>query len=203
MNDIARGKKTADRIDSVLAAERSAYPRDAYRMRFTSNHDENTWSGTEYERLGSGARTFAVFTFTFPGIPMVYSGQEAAMNRRLRFFDKDTIPWGGYVLADFYSKLMHLKKNNDLVASGDSGGSFIKVPAGRDRQTYSFLRVKGDRKLFVLLNFSDADQVMLPEGTAFRGHYRELFTGQEKEWKPGDRVTLSPWQYLVYLSVPN
>jgi glycosidase len=172
-------------------------------MRFTSNHDENSWAGTEFERLGAGARTFAVLTFTFPGIPMVYSGQEAAMNRRLRFFDKDTIPWGGYALADFYSKLMHLKKNNDLVANGDSGGTFVKVPAGRDRHAYSFLRVKGDRKLFVLLNFSETDQVLAPEGSAFAGRYRELFTGQEKEWKPGDRVTLSPWQYLVYEPVRN
>jgi len=198
MNDIAAGKKTADKLDSAYAAERRQYASDAYRMRFTTNHDENSWAGTEYERLGAGARTFAVFSFTFPGIPLVYSGQESAMNRRLRFFDKDTIPWGNYPLEPFYTTLMQLKKQNDLIASGDSGGAFIKVPTAKDKQVYAFLRKKGDRKLFVILNLSGNDQTVQMKGNDFPGSYHEVFTGQERQWKAGDKVVLTPWQYLVF-----
>jgi glycosidase len=201
MKAIAKGEESADRIDSAFASEKSSYPVDSYRMRFTSNHDENSWNGTEYEMFGSGARTFAVFTFTFPGIPLVYSGQEAAMNRRLRFFDKDTIPWGNYPLGGFYATLMQLKKTNDLIASGDSGGTFIKIPTSNDRWVYSFIRKKGERKLFVILNFSEADQRISLAGSDFSGKYRELFTGHEKVWKPGDKVTLTPWQYLVFETI--
>lgn len=201
MNEIARGKRSADRIDSALGSETKRYPRDAYRMRFTSNHDENSWNGTEFERLGGGARTFAVLSFTLPGIPLVYTGQEAAMNRRLRFFEKDTVPWNGYVLQDFYSTLMKLKQKNDLVASGDSGGMYQYVPTDRERTVYAFVRAKGERKLFVLLNFSESDQTVSLKGNSFRGEYRELFTGQEKSWKAGEKVTLGPWQYLVYETV--
>ncbi len=200
MNDIAKGKKTADKIDSAYTSEKALYGSDDYRMRFTSNHDENSWKGSEYERMGGGARTFAVFTFTFPGIPLVYSGQEAAMNKRLRFFDKDTIPWNGYVLEPFYTTLMQLKKTNSLIASGDSGGAFIKVPTSKDKQVYTFLRTKGTKKMFVLLNFSESDQSVELKGSDFGGKYKELFTGQEKEWKAGDKATLMPWQYLVYIS---
>ena len=198
LNGIAKGKKSADKIDSALASEKKLYPADAYRMRFTTNHDENSWNGTEYERLGEGARTFAVFTFTFPGIPLVYTGQESAMNKRLRFFDKDTIPWGNYPLEPFYSVLMQLKKKNDLIASGDSGGQFIKVATSNDKQVYSFLRTKYGRKLFVLLNFSEIGQNVVLKGADFAGKYKEIFTGQQKEWKAGDKVFLEPWQYLVY-----
>ena len=198
MNQIAQKKKSAVKIDSLFTSEKSLYPADAFRMRFTSNHDENSWNGTEYERMGSGARTFAVLTFTFPGIPLVYSGQESAMNKRLRFFDKDTIRWGNYPLESFYTTLMQLKKKNDLVASGDSGGQFIKVATGNDKAVYAFLRKKDNRQLFVVLNLSENEQKTQLKGGDFTGKYKELFTGQVKEWKAGDKISLSPWQYLVY-----
>ena len=34
---------------------------------FTSNHDENSWNGTEYEKYGDAAKAFAVFSFTWTG----------------------------------------------------------------------------------------------------------------------------------------
>jgi len=198
MNDIAQKKKPAGDIDSILLQETRSYPADAYRMRFTTNHDENSWNGTEYERLGSGARTFAVLSFTFPGIPLVYSGQEAAMNKRLRFFDKDTIPWGNYPLEPFYTTLMQLKKHNDLLASGDSGGRFIKVATSDNRAVYAFLRKKEDRKIFVILNLSDSDRTVELKGNEFPGKYKEIFTGATREWKRGDKAMLGAWQYMVY-----
>ena len=200
MNDIAKGKKSADKIDSVYRADTAAYPRDAFRMLFTSNHDENSWNGTEFERLGAGARTFAVFTFTFPGIPMVYAGQEAAMDKRLRFFDKDTIPWGGYPLESFYQTLMRLKTSNDLIASGAGGGQMTSIHTGKEKETYAFVRSKGERKLLVLLNFSDTDQEIRLQGNAPEGRYKEIFTGETREWKEGTGMVLKPWQYLVYES---
>lgn len=202
MNDIAKGKTTAKKIDSLLAADQKNYPADAYRMRFTSNHDENTWTGTEFERLGSGARTFAVLTFTLPGIPLIYSGQEAANAKRLRFFDKDTIQWGSFTLEEFYSSLIALKKSSDLIASGDSGGAFIKVPTTNDRQVYCFIRKKAEHRLLVLLNFSDTDQSIQLKGKDFQGLYKSYPSGSEIKLKDGERMTLVPWQYLVYESVP-
>ncbi len=200
MNDIAKGEKSAEKIDSAYRADTAAYPRDAFRMQFTSNHDENSWNGTEFERLGDGARTFAVFTFTFPGIPLVYSGQEAAMDKRLRFFDKDTIPWGNYSLESFYRTLMMLKRTNDLISSGADGGEMTKLYTGKEKETYAFLRSKDKRKLMVLLNFSGADQAIRLRGSPLNGRYREVFTGETREWKEGDSMVMKPWQYLVYES---
>ncbi|MFK4985495.1 alpha-amylase family glycosyl hydrolase, partial [Klebsiella pneumoniae] len=71
----------------------SQYPQDAYKLFFTSNHDENSWNGTEYEKYGTAAKALAVFTFTWKGIPLIYSGQENANQKRLKFFDKDLIEW--------------------------------------------------------------------------------------------------------------
>ena len=199
MNQIAKGNKTADKIDTVYALEKRQFSPDAYLMRFTSNHDENSWNGTEYERLGDGAQAFAVLTFTFPGIPLVYSGQESAMQKRLRFFDKDTIPWGNYPLGSFYSKLTQLKKKDTLLlAAGKQGGDFIKVSTSNDKEVYAFLRKIPGRQIFVLLNLSPKKQMIQLNETDFPGEYSEIFTGIAKDWKAGEKVKLMPWQYFVY-----
>ncbi|MEI7678671.1 MAG: alpha-amylase family glycosyl hydrolase [Betaproteobacteria bacterium] len=198
MNEICAGKKSADKLDSLLADETKRFPKDSYRMRFTSNHDENSWNGTEYERLGDGARAFAVLTFTFPGIPLIYSGQESAMTKRLRFFDKDTISWQNYPLEAFYSNLTQLKKKNKLIATGEGSGEFIKVATTNDKAVYAFLRKKPHRQMFVILNFSPKEQAVELKGREFEGHYREVFTGHPKDWGGGDKVILAPWAYFVY-----
>jgi glycosidase len=198
MNGIAQGKKAATVIDSIYAAELKKFTKDAYRMRFTSNHDENSWNGTEFERMGEGARTFAVLCFTFPGIPLIYSGQESAMNRRLRFFDKDTIPWGNYPLEPFYKKLTELKTRNSLLDAGAAGGEFVKITTNCDQAVYAFVRRTKQDKLFVVLNLSGRDQVATMKGTDYTGTYQELFTGTDCSFKNNDRITLKAWEYRVY-----
>jgi glycosidase len=104
------------------------------------------------------------------------------------------------VLEPFYTTLMQLKKTNGLIASGDSGGVFTKVATDKDKQVYCFLREKGGRKMFVLLNFSEADQKISLRGDAFAGDYKELFTGEKKSWKANEKAVLGPWQYQVYVT---
>ena len=60
-------------------------------MYFTTNHDENTWDGTVFDRLGDAHKTLQVLAATMDGMPLVYSGQEAANKKRLAFFEKDEI----------------------------------------------------------------------------------------------------------------
>jgi glycosidase len=199
MNAVAQGKKPATVFDSIYREEIKKYPKDAYRMRFTSNHDENSWNGTEFERMGEGARAFAVLSFTFPGIPLIYSGQESAMNRRLRFFDKDTIPWGNYPLESFYTILTTLKKQHTLLNAGETGGDFIKVQTSRDQAVYAFIRRTDTDQMFVLLNFSGQTQTAKLNGTEYPGNYEEAFTGTAQTFKKDEKVTLNPWEYRVYI----
>ena len=58
-------------------------------MYFTSNHDENSWNGTEFERMGPDyAALFVLAATAQGGMPLLYTGQEAGLNRRLK------IGWG-------------------------------------------------------------------------------------------------------------
>ncbi|MEO5893401.1 MAG: alpha-amylase family glycosyl hydrolase, partial [Ferruginibacter sp.] len=87
---------------------------------FTANHDENSWNGTEYEKYGDAATAFAVHSFTWEGIPLIYSGQELPNLKRLKFFEKDVIDWNGkYELHDFYKTLLSLRKTNPALRAND------------------------------------------------------------------------------------
>src|SRR5690606_25660252 len=59
MNEIAQGKKKVSDLDQLIIEQDSVYQKRDIMMNFTSNHDENAWNGTEYERLGEAVETFA------------------------------------------------------------------------------------------------------------------------------------------------
>lgn len=198
MNEIAQGKKTADQLDTILKKEASRYPVDAYRMRFTTNHDENSWNGTEFTRLGDAVKTFAVLCFTMPGMPLIYSGQESAFNRSLKFFDKDLIDWDSYSLAGFYTSLDDLKKENAALSAGSDGGKMIKVASDNDKNIYSFIRKKDNNTVFVILNLSNQEQTATLKGDSFPGEYKSLFENNEIKIDSPLSVTLKPWEYRVY-----
>lgn len=197
MNQIAQGKKSADQIDTLWAKEIKKYQPDAIRMRFTSNHDENTWNGTEFERMGAGAQTFAVLTFTFPGMPLIYTGQESAMNKRLKFFDKDSVPWGGYRFSSFYARLTQLKKKGDLLAADSTGGKLIRVNTSDDKTIYAFKRQLPGKELLVIMNLTGAERTITLTSNGCTGNYLEIFSNETKTFPEGEKLTLKPWEYLV------
>ncbi len=126
LNDIAQGKKGVPDLLQYIEEDAAEYPSDAFRLMFTSNHDENSWAGTEFERMGDAARVMAVLTFTLPcGEPLIYTGQEMGWNHRFQFFEKDPVPlWQENEYTDFYKKLIALRHSHPALRPGDCGGGF-------------------------------------------------------------------------------
>lgn len=123
LNDIAQGRKSAADLRAYVARDAAAMPREAFRLMFTSNHDENSWAGTEFERMGDAARVMAFLTFTLPnGQPLVYTGQEMGFDHRFEFFEKDPVPaWEHNGFTDFYTALIRLRHENPALAAGERG----------------------------------------------------------------------------------
>jgi len=121
LNDIAQGNATAEDLRNYIAEDAAAYPAGARRLMFTSNHDENSWSGSEMERMGKAARLMAVLTFTLPnGQPLVYTGQEVGFDHRLAFFEKDPIPtWYPNDYTTFYQTLTNLRRKHPALRDGE------------------------------------------------------------------------------------
>ena len=119
---IGKGEAGAPLLREWLARQQNpatnGYPASAYRMRFTSNHDFNSWHGTDAELYGDAYPALAVLTFTLPGMPLIYNGQESRLTKKLEFFEKDAIAWKTYELSDFYAGLTALKHQHPALAAG-------------------------------------------------------------------------------------
>jgi glycosidase len=183
LNEIARGKRPATAVDAYLAREDTLFGRDAYRLYFTSNHDENSWNGSEFERMGPNAQPAFVLAATLRGsMPLLYSGQEVSLKKRLRFFEKDTIDWSGPSLAPFYHALFELKHQHLALANGAAGGAQTTLRTDGGERVYAFVRARDGDAVLVALNFSDA-----PVTAA----YRELgAAGTFTDWFSRSSVTL-------------
>jgi glycosidase len=199
LNSIAKGEKNANAIEAYFNKQDTLYPADAYRMLFTSNHDENSWNGTEFERMGEASICMAVLTATLPGMPLIYSGQESAFNERLRFFEKDTIDWKDYRLEPFYQKLFTLKHAYQPLWNGSWGGGMERVPTSADSTVFAFIREKEGDRVFVMANLKGQVQEIKLKGISFAGNYKEWFTEEVAAFKKGAVVRLKPWEYKVYV----
>lgn len=176
MNDIAQGKRTTADLDRYFARQDSAYPRGAYRMYFTSNHDENSWSGSEFERMGANHLPGYVIDATAQnGMPLLYTGQEASMHKRLRFFDKDTVDWSGPSLAPFYSAMFALKHTQPALANGQWGGPQTTLRTDGGPRVYAYTRTRGTNTVLVAVNFGDAPVRAAYTALAHPGAYTDWF----------------------------
>jgi alpha-amylase len=172
---------------------------DAIPLWFTSNHDENTWNGTEYEKYGDAAKAFAVFSFTRNGLPLIYSGQELPNYKRLEFFDKDQIDWNGkYELHDFYKTLLTLHKNNTALRAGDVAVTTYNLSMNNGDKVMAYLRKNGQAEVLVLLNFSKEALSCSILDEHLNGKFINLFNKEEEDFTGLKIVELQPWQYLVY-----
>lgn len=155
---IGKGEAGAPLLKDWLARQPGKYPAEAYRMRFTSNHDFNSWHGTDAELYGDAWQALAVLTFTLPGMPLIYNGQEAGLNKRLAFFEKDPIDWRGRDLTAFYAKLVALKHRHPALAAGASGGAVKLLPA--PETVVAFERRVGADVVRVAVNLSPKPQAL-------------------------------------------
>lgn len=200
MNNIYSGTNNVSDLINHIEQDRAKYPGNAFRMQFTDNHDENSWNGTVFERLGNAAETFAVLSYTIPGMPLIYSGQESGNNKRLEFFEKDPIEWNNHPFEELYKSLNKLRKDNPALWSGIKGGDFQIVPNTNPEEVFTFLRTLGDNILFMVFNLSDKSIETELKSDLADGDYREFFSQKLSEVVAvAKSIKLKPWEYRVYI----
>ncbi len=194
-------KKHLDKsvLDSVLLQYNAICGAKDIPLWFTSNHDENTWNGTEYEKYGDMAKALAVFSFTWNGMPMIYSGQELPNLKRLKFFDKDPIEWNGQnTMANFYSTLLQLKKTNPALLAGDTAVTTYLLATGAEKNILAYLRKNGNKEVLVLLNFSKEKIRFEITDQQVTGHYSNVFSKTDNDFTSEKYFEMQPWEYLLY-----
>jgi 1,4-alpha-glucan branching enzyme len=197
MHDMTVGKKGMGGLIEYLAHDVNTFPRDGYRMLFTDNHDKNSWEGNQYSNFGDALPACMVLAGTANGMPLVYSGQEAGLDRSLAFFEKDEIVWKEHPFYGMYKTLFALKHKNQALWNGEAGGEMVRIFSDKLNQVVSFSRTKGTDKVITIINFSDKPADVTFQSKHHAGTYTELFSNAKYEWKGDDQLTLGPWKYLV------
>ena len=197
LKDATTQNKGIAGLVEYLSHDVNSVPKNAYRMVFTDNHDMNSWNGTPQKNFGDGLKTSIVFTGVVNGMQLCYSGQEAGLNRSLKFFDKDPIEWKDHENEVLFSKLFHLKHENQALWNGKYGGEMIRVVNDHQDRVVSFYREKNQDAVLPIFNFSDKTVEVNLDTQYFQGKYRELFTDKNFDIKEKTMLNLEPWSYLV------
>ncbi|MFD0933228.1 alpha-amylase family glycosyl hydrolase [Psychroflexus salinarum] len=197
MNEIAKGEMSVKDWDAYMAKIDTTYQKDDYLMNFITNHDENSWNGTVEERMGDASETMLAFTYALPGMPLIYSGQEYGMDKRLKFFEKDSIPKVKGKLWDVHVKLGELKNTNKTLHGAKKAASYKRLSTSNDEKVIAFERSKNGETLIYLANFTDESQEFQ---TSFYGRYKDYMTSEPLELKTDQIHNFKPWEYKILIS---
>lgn len=200
MNKIAKGEGGIELVKSYFSYIDSVYPEGSYPMQFTSNHDENSWNGTEYERMGDAAKTFAALSFMVPGMPLIYTGQETANTKRLKFFDKDQVEWGNEEMQDFYEKLIDIKQANKALWNGNAGAPAHFLHTTEENSMLVIDRAVEGNQVISIFNLSDKPVTNSVGCPRIAGSYTNAITGEELICKQGETFSLKPWEYIILVA---
>lgn len=199
MGAIIKGEKPASEMDSVLAHEAQSFPKGALRMRFSSNHDENAWDNPDVVKFGKdGAKLAAVLVGTFPGVPLLYNGQEVGSGIKLGLFEKHEIDWTkGKEWREFYTKLYSIRMKNPALASGDHQS----VRNNRADQVYAFIRTDGKNTILAAFNFANGERTARLELPKIFSslEFTNAFTGKPVAYKNVEKITLPKYGYRLFV----
>ena len=187
LNRIFKKENNSKDLKENIVRNINDYSSEHILMNFTSNHDENTWAGTVFDRYGNGAKTFAALTYFLPGIPLIYNGQEYGLDKRLAFFEKDFIPKKESDFFDFYKKLNKLKKENNLL-NIDPKIKF-EVIETNSNNLVCFKRSIGEESIYFIANLSETKQEVQ---TGIKKKLRSL--NKDREVSLENNV-LEPWEF--------
>jgi glycosidase len=205
---ILSGKRPATILDQLLRNEYLTFPTGALRLRFTTNHDKNASDSPAVLKYGpAGLAVATVLVNTLPGVPLIYTGEEVANDRRLSLFEKVNVDWQRpRDMGNLIRTLDRLRKEHKAVSRGE----MIRIPSDQEKQVYSFFRSAGSDRVFVVLNLSDSPvsaRLTIPMDRLFprrpKIELKELLSGKSiqvanEEEKGVVDVEMEGYGYRVY-----
>jgi glycosidase len=203
LNELAKGKKASTEVVEYLKKNDSLYSDDDIRMYFTTNHDENAWNGTVFERMGEQHLNMFVIAATLPGMPLIYSGQEAGLDHRLSFFGKDEIDWSNEEYKNFYSRMLKIKHENEALWNAKWGGDLELIDMGEEN-VLAYRRIKGNNEVVVFVNLSSEESYDLDvSGEEFQGDFEIVLENLPSDWEISmplqSGLKLGPSTHAIYI----
>ena len=201
MCDIAKGERRVWDLRNTMYADRERYPNSAMKMMFTSNHDENSWSGSEFDRFGAAREVMTALTFVWEAaMPLLYTGQEVGYNHSFEFFERDYIPAEKYQECEdteLYRKLIALKHSQPALQAGERGGRTIEIENNAKDCLMTFVRELGDSRVVAIMNLSPYTIHADYNNGIYAGEYTNAITGEKVLLPVHLEQDIEPWGYTL------
>lgn len=199
LEDVASQRARITAVRDYLYADREEYPSWGMRLAFTSNHDENSWSGSEFTRLGAAREIMAAFTFVVPrGLPLIYTGQEYGYDHSFAFFDRDPMPlFADNVTTEFYRRLIELRHTHPALASGERGGALCEIRNNAEDCLMILVREAGDDRVIAVMNFSPYAIHADYYTGIYAGMYTDALSGERCELRGRVEEDMAPWSFRI------
>ncbi|WP_343345724.1 alpha-amylase family glycosyl hydrolase [Sphingomicrobium sp. XHP0239] len=205
LQKLGRGEETADTIWGLYEDQGVEWPSGAQRMIFTSTHDENAWAGPARERLGPALENAIALTFLAKGIPLIYNGQEAGLNKRLEFFERDPIVWQDHPHDTLFRDLIALRTQYTSLHNAPWGAPMTRVGNSDEERVFSFVRANEADAVMVLQNYSAEAVTVTLSDFAEAGTWIEHYDDTPEALRPapvsmgeGKELGLSPWSTRIF-----
>ena len=199
MHDIGKGEAKANALFGYYSENESVWPHDAYRMTYTSNHDQNSWDAAAPTFYGPAYESAIVLSFVGEGLPLIYNGQEAYNTKQLEFFEKDPIAWRDHPIEDLFKSLIDLKTETTALHNGAAGARMVPVVNTAPEDVLTFTRTDDAGGVFIVMNLSPRDHTVSFTDGPYAGSYTDHFSGEDATIDAGTRLALPAWTYKVYV----
>lgn len=198
IKQVWNGKRPVSAVDTILAKEKSGYPSSYRPIRFSDNHDENSWDNVPAVKFQSaeGAKAAFVALVMLPGVPLLYNGQEVGYGTRINLFEKYNIDWtANGDLRQFYKDVIHLYKTSDILKLGS-----VQYIATESKDILVYTRSMNDSMMVVMVNVRNKEAaVAMPKELSGR-QFNNAFTGES--WSVSDKIKFAPFEYKVLKAIP-
>ena len=203
VHDIAMGKADVGALVGYYRRSEKSWPDGGMRMTFVSNHDKNSWEGTQFELFGDALENAIALSVIGEGMPLIYNGQEAGNGKRLEFFEKDSIKWRSHQVGELYRRLLALKKSNTALWNGGWGARMVQVPNNVPGRVFSFVRANDKDKVFAVFNFSSQEHAVSFDESLYHGDYRDFPGGEAVKLSDDFELELKPWSYRLFIQLED
>ena len=191
LNKLAKGEENALAFDTYIDSVKVKYEPNDILMNFVTNHDENSWNGTIKERMGDLGLAMTTLTYAAPGMPLIYSGQEYGLDKRLLFFEKDSFPKVKGDMWTLLEKLAKVKQHNSALNGGKSPSSYEQI-LPESKTVLAFKRyTKSDEVIYMVNLGNTSENINLSNSNS----YKDVITG--RLYKDLKTIELSPKTYML------
>ena len=168
-------------------------------LNHVSSYETMVGLKTETARLGAALALGAALTFTLPGAPMIFMGQEVKSIKALKPYDADTIVWPKKNPAEYtaYQQLIKLRKLNAALFTGKDSVDAVMLKT-TSTSLLAFLRKSGKSTVIMIANLSKKTlKASFDGGSALKTY---TFSNDKvfNMKATGNSVNLDPFEYEIY-----